>query len=187
MDTLFALPYGPLLIFAIRVVDVSMGTIRLIVMVRGRRAVAAMIGFVEVLLWIVAVGYALQHLDSIYHVIGYAGGFAAGNFLGVTLEERLALGLVVVRAIIPDEGDGATAAILREHGFAVTQLEGHGREGPVDVLNTVVKRRQAPDVIDLIETTVPRSFVTVEEIRTTRRGFIRPRERFRPLAQLVRR
>lgn len=187
MDALFALPFGPFVIFAMRIVDVSMGTVRLIVMVRGQRVTAALIGFVEVLMWIVAVGYALQHLDSAYHIIGYAAGFATGNFVGVTVEERLALGLVVVRAIIPDEADGTTARVLRDHGYAVTELQGQGREGPVDVLNTVVARREAPAVIDVIETHVPRSFVTVEEIRTTRRGYIRPRSRLGSLTRLVRR
>jgi len=180
MDVLFALPYGPLVIFAMRVVDVSLGTMRLIVMVRGRRGVAAAIGFLEVLIWIVAVAQALQHLDSLYHVIGYAGGFAAGTYVGVAGENLIALGKVVVRAIIPDEADGATAQALREEGYAVTEMDGRGREGPVDVLNTVVARKEAPRVVDAIEAHAPRSFITIEELRTTYRGTIQPRKPHQP-------
>jgi uncharacterized protein YebE (UPF0316 family) len=100
---------------------------------RERRGLAAAIGFLEVLIWIVAVGHALQHLDSVYHVVAYAGGFAIGNYVGIVVENTLALGTVVVRAIIPDETDGATARVLREQGYVVTELEGRGRHGPVDV------------------------------------------------------
>jgi uncharacterized protein YebE (UPF0316 family) len=135
---------------------------------------------IEVLIWIVAVGQALQHLDSVYHVIGYAGGFAAGTYVGIAAERLIALGKVVVRAIIPDEADGATARALREEGYAVTELDGRGREGPVDVLNTVVSRKEAPRVIDAIEARVPRSFITVEELRTTYWGTLQPPTRHQP-------
>lgn len=185
MDALFVLPLGPVIIFAMRVVDVSLGTVRMIVMVRGRRVLAALIGFVEVLIWIVAVGSALQHLGSPYHVVGYAAGFAAGTYVGGVAENALALGTVVVRAIIPDEADGATAHALRAEGYAVTEVDARGQDGPVDVLNTVVSRKEAPRVIDLIEVQAPRSFVTVEELRTTYRGRLRPSDH-RP-ARLVKR
>ena len=180
MDALFALPYGPVVIFALRIVDVSMGTVRVLVMVRGQRVLAAVIGFFEVLVWIVAVGSALQHLGSPYHVVGYAGGFAAGTFVGIGVERLLALGKVVVRAIIPDEDDGRTAHALREEGYAITEIDGRGREGPVDVLNAVVDRKEAARVVEAIETKVPRSFITVEELRTTRGGTLRPMNRHQP-------
>lgn len=180
MDALFALPYGPFVIFAMRVVDVSLGTVRVIVMMRGHRELAAVIGFLEVLVWVVAAGHALQYLGSPYHLVAYAGGFAAGTYVGVTVERFLALGTVVVRAILPDEADGSTVRSLREKGYVVTELDGRGREGPVDVINTVVKRGDAPGVVDLIEAHAPHSFITVEEIRTTRRGTLHPMRRREP-------
>lgn len=91
MDVLFAAPIGALLIFMLRIVDVSMATVRLIFIVRGARGLAAVIGFFEVLIWVVAAGHALQHLDSILHVVGYAGGFAAGSYVGVWLEGVFAM------------------------------------------------------------------------------------------------
>lgn len=177
METLFALPYGPVLIFALRIVDVSLGTVRLMITVRGHRGWAALAGFLEVLIWIVAVGSALQHLDSAYHVVAYAGGFATGNYVGIVLENALALGTVVVRAIIPNEDGGTTAQELRREGYTVTEVDGRGRDGPVDVLNIVVARRYAPSVIEAIEQQGPRSFITVEELRTTDRGSLRPSDR----------
>jgi uncharacterized protein YebE (UPF0316 family) len=185
MESLLALPYGPLLIFAMRIVDVSLGTLRTMIVVRGHRGWAALIGFVEALVWVLAAGSALQYLDSAVHVVAYAGGFAAGNYVGIVVEEALALGTVVVRAIIPEEADGATARHLRAKGYPVTEIDGRGREGPVDVLNTVVERREAARVIGAIEAHAPRSFVTVEELRTTHRGALRPSDR--PLSRLVRR
>lgn len=177
MDALFALPYGPLVIFALRIGDVSLGTVRTILTVRGRREVAAAIGFVEVLIWIVAVGNALQHLGSLYHVVGYAGGFAAGTYVGISVEGALAMGTVVVRAIIPDEADGSTARLLRDKGYAVTEVDARGQAGPLDVLNVVVGRGEAPRVVDLVEGHAPRSFISVEEVRTTYRGRLQPAQR----------
>lgn len=174
METLFALPYGPLLIFALRVVDVSMGSVRILLMVRGWRRVAAAVSFFEVIVWLVAVGNAMQHLTSPYHLVGYAGGFATGTYVGVSIVDVLALGRVVVRAILPDGEGGATARALREEGFAVTEIDGRGRDGPVDILNVVVGRRHASRIGEVIESTAPRSFITVEEVRTTRRGMLQP-------------
>jgi len=168
MDAWFALPYGPLIIFAMRAVDVSLRTVRMILMLRGMRAVAASIGFVEVLIWVTAAGQALMHLDSPYHVVAYAGGFAAGNYLGVTLEGMIAMGTVVVHAIVPEDPDGSVAQALRAEGYTVTEVDGRGRDGIVDILNVVVKRKEAPVVIEHVETLAPQASVTVEEVRSTR-------------------
>ena len=174
MDVWFALPYGPFLIFAMRIVDVSIGTLRLMFMVRGRRFIASGMGFVEVLVWIIAVGSAMEYLTSPYHLAGYAGGFAMGTFVGVSIERTLALGQVVLRVILPD-GDGAgVASTLRDAGYAVTEVDGRGRDGPVDIANVVVGRRYAHRVAELVEEAAPRSFITIEEIRSTRRGLVDP-------------
>lgn len=180
MDALLAAPVGALIIFALRIIDVSMGTLRLILGVRGYRIQAATIGFCEVLLWLFAVGVVLQHLHSPYHIIGYASGFATGNFVGIWLEERFALGINVVRATFracPSGGTGGEAAAhraaeaLRRAGFAVTELDGRGREHPVCILNVVAERKQVPKVIDLVQAYDGKAFITVEEVRATRGGY----------------
>lgn len=186
MELWLSAPIGALLIFGLRVVDVSMAMFRMILAVRGRRGTAAIIGFFEVLIWLVAVGQALNHLNSIYHVVGYAGGFAVGNYVGVWLEGRFAIGVNVVRAIFrvsehPGASSGHNAArALRREGFAVTELQGRGRESAVEILNVVVPRRRVPHVLALIGDHDPDAFVSVEEVRSTRGGYIRPGGRKMP-------
>lgn len=155
-----------------------MATLRLIFIVRGARGIAAGIGFVEVLIWVVAAGHALQHLDSVLHVVGYAAGFATGSYVGIWLEGFFALGLSAVRAVCrPDEAGAEessaaeAARAVREAGFAVTELEGHGRDGNVRILNLVVPRKRVPEVVRLLQKHDPDAFITVEEIRSTRGGY----------------
>jgi uncharacterized protein YebE (UPF0316 family) len=187
LDVWFAAPIGALLIFLLRIVDVSMAMIRMILAVRGKRGLAAIIGFFEVLIWIVAVGQALQHVHSLLHLVGYAGGFAMGNYVGVWLEGRFAIGVNVVQAVCrvnPDaDGKGggkAAAAALRGAGFAVTEIQGRGRESDVEILNVVVPRKSVPRVLSLIGDSDPDAFVSVEEVRTTRGGYVRPGGRKMP-------
>lgn len=180
MDALFAAPIGALLIFGLRVIDVSMAIVRMIMAVRGYRMLASLIGFVEVLIWLFAAGAALQHLDSVFHVVGYAAGFAAGNFVGVWLENRFALGVNVVRAVCPVPADyqeqdaSVTADTLRDAGYAVTEIGGHGREQSVSILDIVVPRRRVPVVLDMLGKYEPKAFITVEEVRAVRGGYVRP-------------
>lgn len=187
MEELFSAPIGALLIFLLRIVDVSMAMMRMILAVRGSRGLAALIGFFEVLVWLVAVGQALQHLTSIPHVVGYAGGFALGNYVGVWLEGRFAIGVNVVRVITRAAEDSSDASpaksvarMLRSEGFAVTELQGKGREHDVVMLNIVVPRRNVTRVMRIVGDNDPDAFVSVEEVRTTRGGYIRPGGRKMP-------
>lgn len=187
LDPWFAAPIGALLICLLRITDVSMSIMRMILAVRGHRVVAAFIGFFEVLIWLVAVGKALEHLNSIVHVIGYAGGFAVGNYVGVWLEGRFALGVNVVHAVIrrPRGEEKAphamkAARLLRSEGFAVTELEGRGLRSYVDILNVVAPRRRVPHVIRIIREQDPTTFLSVEEVRSVEGGYIRPGGRKMP-------
>lgn len=182
IDIWFAAPIGALLICLLRVTDVSMAMMRMILAVRGHRVLAAAIGFVEVLIWLVAIGKALEHLNSPLHVAGYAMGFATGNYVGVWLEERFALGVNVVHAVIRRLDEGAmrdtravTAATrLRDVGHAVTELEGQGLHSSVDILNIVVARRNASGVVKIIREEDPEAFISIEEVRSVQGGHIRP-------------
>jgi len=189
MEAWFASPWGALLIFGLRIVDVSMAMIRMILAVRGYRGRAAVIGFFEVLVWLVAVGQALQHLHSIWHVLGYATGFAAGNYVGVWLEEWLAIGLRVVRAIFRNGSAhrGVQAAqLLRERGFGVTEVQGRGLEDVVEILELVVERRNVPEVIQLLRQVDPGVFISVEEVRAIQGGYVRPGGRKLPFLTRLR-
>ncbi len=181
LDPLFAAPIGAVLICLLRILDVSMAIMRMILAVRGHRVIAAFIGFFEVLIWLIAVGTALEHLNSVIHVIGYAGGFAIGNYVGVWLEARFALGVNVVRAVIrrPEGASKAPRAVkatdrLRREGYAVTELEGRGQRSFVDILDVIVRRRSVPHVIRIIRDEDPAAFLSVEEVRAIQGGYVRP-------------
>src|SRR3954468_20285970 len=120
VDAIFASPWGALVIFALRIVDVSCDTMRVIFAIRGKRLVAAALGFVQALVWIFAVANAVKHLDSVLHVLGYAGGYATGTYVGVTLEQMIAYGVATVRIVTKNAG-GAIAEALRQQGYGVTE------------------------------------------------------------------
>lgn len=172
LDLLLSSPWGPLLIFCMRIVDVSLATLRMLLAVRGIKLVAPVIGFFEVLLWIFAVGTAIRHLDSPLHLIGYAGGFAAGTYVGLMIEEKMALGMAIVR-IVSRHGGVELAEALRDRGFGVTEQAGQGREGQVEILHAALRRRDLPVVYEEVRTWDPEAFVTVEEPRAIYRGVMR--------------
>lgn len=176
IDALFAGPWGPILIFFLRIVDVSLATVRMLLAIRGARLVVPLIGFFEVLIWIFAVGSAIRNLSSAWHVLGYAAGFAAGNAVGLWIEEKLALGLATVR-VMSQRGGVELADALRRKGFGVTEFAGQGREGTVEMVYTVVRRREVEDVLDEVDRWDPNAFVSVEEPRSIRRGWLYPKRR----------
>ena len=127
---MFASPWGALLIFCLRIVDVSCDTMRVIFAIRGKRGIAAMLGFIQALVWIFAVANAVKHLDSILHVFGYAAGYATGTFVGVSLEQMIAYGVATVR-IVTKKAGREIADALRKRGYGVTEYPGLGRDGNV--------------------------------------------------------
>jgi len=170
---LLAGPFGPLLIFCLRVTDVSLATMRVLLMVRNAKLVVPLIGFFEVSIWVVAVSAVVQNLTSPLHVIGYAGGFATGTFVGMLIEERLAMGLATVRTMVK-HGGAELATTLRQGRFAVTEMDGRGRDGPVEVLYSVIARRKVAPYIDTVRKAAPDSFLVVDEPRAVRGGFLFP-------------
>ena len=175
IDVLFASPWGALLIFILRIVDVSLDTMRVIFAIRGRRDLAAILGFCMAIVWIFAVGNAVKHVDSILHIIGYAGGYATGTFVGITIERLVAYGVAMVR-IISAHGGVEIAHALRERGYGVTEVAGYGREGRVEVLFAAVERSHLEDVLDIVNAWDDSAFVTIEEPKDMRGGLLRTRE-----------
>lgn len=171
MEALFASPWGPLLIFLLRIVDVSLATLRMLLAVRGGKYLAPLIGFFEVLVWILAVGTAIRYLDSPLYLIGYASGFACGTIVGIALEEKIAFGMSTVR-VVSKVGGVELAEALRERGFGVTEFSGQGREGKVEVVYAVLRRRDLKHVFEEVKVWDPDAFVTVEEPRAIHRGWM---------------
>jgi uncharacterized protein YebE (UPF0316 family) len=159
----------PIIVFFARICDVTLGTIRIIFVSRGLRKYAPFLGFFEVLIWIVVIGQLVQHLSSITAYIGYAAGFATGNFVGMWIEDRLALGTYMLRVMISGSGEKLVKAI-HDVGFGVTQVDGMGSLGPVKLIYTVVKRKDVDKVMAIIHKVNPNAFVTMEEIRTYEKG-----------------
>lgn len=171
MIELLAGPWGPLLIFLLRIVDVSLGTMRMLFIVRGARVAAPLVSFVEILIWVVAAGAAINNLGSPLHVVGYAAGFAAGTAVGVEVEKHLALGIATVQAFSRGDAE-ALAGSLRARGYGVTEVTGTGAEGKVAILSTIVRRREVPRVVDEIEDEDPDAFIAVYDDTHVRGGWI---------------
>ena len=159
-----------LLIFVLRVTDVSMGTVRTIMLMRGMRKWAALLGFVEVTIWVVAISQVLTNLDSVWTILGYSGGFASGTLLGMLLEDKLALGNVNVHVISVSKG-AEIAQNLRQAGYGVTDFQAHGRSGPVSLISIVVPRKQSTDVLHRANTIDPAAFITIDDMRQVVHGY----------------
>lgn len=157
------------LIFVARVLDVALGTLRILFIARGQRLLAPLLGFVEVFIWIVAVSQLIKNVHSLAGYLGYAAGFAVGNYVGMWIENRLALGKALIRIILPDNADAMISA-LQQAGYGLTSFDAQGSTGPVKVIYTAILRRELPQVARLIERTRPHTFFTVEEIRSAREG-----------------
>lgn len=153
--------YIPVLIFCARILDVSIGTVRTIFVIGGRRYVSAALGFVEVIVWALAVGGVIKFLNNPVALLAYGGGYATGTLVGMTVEQRLAIGHRVVQIINRDISICVSTA-LRQAGFRVTRLEGSGRDGPVEMVFCVVKRRRLGGVLKIIRDIAPQAFVSIE-------------------------
>ncbi len=156
----------PVFIFCARVMDVSIGTLRTILVVRGSRFLAPSLGFVEVTIWVCAISGVLTHLDRWYNIVAYASGFATGNALGIVLEQKVAIGMQAIR-LISCAKYAAVAAGLRLAGYGVTEIPARGLHGDVTVAFVVVPRRETQTVIRTAARIDPEVSCTVEDVRST--------------------
>ena len=172
----------PLLIFLARVFDVTLGTLRIIFTSRGLRNLAPVLGFIETFVWIIAVSSLVKHAQNVAAYVGYAGGFATGTFVGMLIENKLAVGTVTFRAIIRRDVKELLKTLVGA-GFGVTVVDGEGSSGKVKIIYTTVKRQDLPVVVDIFHRLVPGAFLSVEEVRSTEQGvFPAPKNQFfRPL------
>ncbi|MFP4289364.1 MAG: DUF2179 domain-containing protein [Bacteroidales bacterium] len=160
----------PFLIFLSRILDQSIGTVRLIFVAKGMKFLAPLFGFFEVIIWLLAVTQVLQHLNNPMSYIAYGLGFSLGNYLGIVIEEKLSLGTVLVR-IVPRKDTTLLIEQLRDSSFGVTTFDARGVMGPVQIVLTIIKRKNLRKVISLINQYNPNAFFTVEEIKTVKEGY----------------
>ena len=167
--------WGPIVIFLLRIVDVTLDTMRVLFMVRGRRLPAGILGFLMALVWIIAVGNAMKHLDSIWHILGYAAGYGTGTMVGITIENVVAFGLIQLR-IVSKHGGVEIAEGLRDRGYGATEFSGFGRDGAVEIVQSVVQRAHLDEVLAIVDKFDDTAFVTVEDPQVLRGGSVVSRE-----------
>src|SRR5436309_11963645 len=157
----------PLLVFIAELSVVTISTLRIIFLSRGMKLLAPLLGFFEVTIWLFAIGQVMQNLNSVGCFLGFAGGFTLGNFFGVLIEKRLALGTVVVRTVTHRD---ATQLVedLRRARYGITIHDAEGARGPVKVVFTVVRRRELQDVLTIIRRFDPDAFYSVDQIQAAR-------------------
>jgi uncharacterized protein YebE (UPF0316 family) len=175
----------PILILLARVVDVSMDTVRVIMVARGYRQLAPVIGFFQVLIWIITISRIMANLEIWTTYIGYAGGFALGTYVGMKIEGRLALGYELIRVITRADATSLMEELTGK-GLHLTYVEGKGRDGKVGILFIVHKRKVIREIIEVIKKFNPNAFYTVEDVRFVSsseqlpRPTWLPRTRYRP-------
>ncbi|HUU75148.1 MAG TPA: DUF2179 domain-containing protein [Methanoregulaceae archaeon] len=168
----------PLLIFFARICDVSLGTLRVIFISKGLKYLAPLIGFFEVIIWLLAIGQVMNNMTNVFSYIAYGGGFAAGTFIGMVVEERLSLGTVIIRVITKRDA-AKLIAHLRSAHYGVTSIDAVGSTGNVKIIFLIVKRQNLGEVIDMIKRFNPHAFYSIEDVRSvaegifpTKRGFL---------------
>ena len=159
----------PALIFFARMADVTLGTLRIIMVSRGLKNIAPIVGFFEVLIWLLAMRQIMMNLTEISYFLAYAGGFAAGNYVGMWFEEKLAMGHTIVR-IITNKEVKLLLDQLRKRNFGTTCIPGQGAEGPVTVVFVIIKRKDLHEVIQLINQFNPLAFYSLEDVRQINEG-----------------
>ena len=169
--------YGilPLLIFLARICDVSIGTMRIIFVSKGKKNIAPFLGFFEVLIWIIAISKIMQNLDNYLNYVAYAAGFATGNFVGMIIEERLAIGIQMIRVFISENGMELVKT-LNSSGFGATTVEAHGAKEKVHLVYTIVHRNEMEKVLEVINAFNPRAFYTIEDVKAVNEGIFNPRK-----------
>jgi uncharacterized protein YebE (UPF0316 family) len=154
----------PLFIFFARICDVTLDTVRIIFVSKGMRKFAPIIGFFEILIWLMAISKIMQNLDNWVCYVAYAGGFASGNFIGMLVEEKLAIGHEMIRVITRADATGLIND-LRERGYGVTSVKAEGADGDVGILYIIARRSMIKEILVLINEHNPRAFYTIESIK----------------------
>ncbi len=159
----------PIIIFVSRIGDVTLGTLRHVMTSRGHKNISPILGFFEVLIWIVVVSQIMKQANNFACYLGWSAGYAAGNYIGLLIEERIALGLQIIRVITHVECDGLIKK-LQEANHGTTVVDAQGAKGPVKIILTVVKRKNIDPILNIIKTYNPDAFYSIEDIRDVKKG-----------------
>jgi len=181
--------YGimPLLIFLARICDVSIGTMRIIFVSKGKKNIAPILGFFEVLIWIIAISKIMQNLDNYVNYVAYAAGFATGNFVGMIIEEKLAMGIQMIR-IFTNERGMDLVRLLNSNGYGATTIEAHGAKEKIHLVYSIVQRNELENVLKVINSFNPKAFFTIEDVKAVNEGIFTSRRQHSifPFANVIR-
>jgi len=166
---LFAWVILPILIFFARICDVTLGTIRVIFISKGVKYLAPIIGFFEVIIWLLAISQVMNNLTNIVAYLAYGAGFALGTFIGMLIEEKISIGLMSVRIITKEDPQELTQ-YLRSQKYGVTSIDGEGATGRVKMVFTIIKRQDLAQVVGIIKEFHPNAFYSVEEVKSVAEG-----------------
>jgi uncharacterized protein YebE (UPF0316 family) len=186
-SALFSYAIMPLLIFLARICDQSIGTLRIIFVSKGKKYIAPILGFFEVLIWIIAISKIMQNLDNYVNYIAYAAGFATGNLMGMIIEEKLALGIQLIRIFTHQNGPDLVKN-LNSKGYGATTVEAHGAIEKIHIIYTIVHRNEMEAVLSIINEFNPKAFYTIEDIRAVNEGIFHTRKKpaILPFANILR-
>ena len=159
----------PVIIFFGRMLDVPLGTLRIVFVSRGEKKIAPVIGFVEVFIWVVIISQVISRANSLMSYLAFAGGYAAGTYLGLYIEGRIGFGFVKYRVFTALNGRDLLSA-LNQKGFGSTMLRGEGAVSAVDIVETVVRRKDCAEVEKIIDDFDPKAFTLLEDIRAKQLG-----------------
>lgn len=160
------------LIFGLRVVNNAIGTVRLVTLARGQRAITAVLAFFEALVFAITISGVVADLSNIVNLMAYCGGFAVGSWLGMALESRLVTAFLIINVFATEQGH-TIALALRQAGFGVTEMLGEGHEGNVTMLRSVINHRDADRLMSIVHQINPEAFVAIEQARTVQGGTLR--------------
>ncbi len=159
----------PLLIFISRLCDVTLATLRHIFISKGLKKIVPILGFFEVLIWLIAIRQVFNNLNNVVCFLAWAGGFSMGTYVGIMIEEKLALGMQIIRVITSNNYLALTEAFKKiNQGYTI--VDGHGSQGPVKLIFLQVRRKNKAEVIGLIHTHLPDAFYSIEDIRNSQMG-----------------
>jgi uncharacterized protein YebE (UPF0316 family) len=184
---IFSYAVMPVLIFLARICDVSFGTMRIIFVSKGKKKIAPILGFFEVLIWIIAISKIMENLDNYVNYVAYAAGYATGNLVGLTIEEKLAMGIQMIRVFTHDNGMELVQK-LNSSGFGATTIEAHGAKEKIFLVYSIVHRHELPKAMNVIHNFNPRAFFTIEDIRAVNEGIFTPKKHksFVPFTKILR-
>jgi uncharacterized protein YebE (UPF0316 family) len=173
---LYAWVILPLLIFFARICDVSMETIRVIYISRGIKYLAPIIAFFEIVIWLLAMEVVMKDLTNIANFMAFALGFAMGTYVGLVIEERLSIGMVILRIITTEESEDQITAFLATEHCGATRLDAQGSRGSVKMILSLVNRIDVPRITEFIRTVNPHAFFSIEDVRYVNEGVFPPQE-----------